>query len=155
MKEKYFKNIILYKSILLILIIIWGGTVQISNAESSDRNNLTDLGGILFSIFSVLYLVTSYQLYNFKVLGKKLFAPLVATFIVLGLQLKQWTQYRLIRIYFIWLFSILFHLYSLLLKALSWEWFTFQVLRKSLQMINEEPISKSNRCSICLPRNFL
>ena len=84
MKEKYFKNIILYKSILLILIIIWGGTVQISNAESSDRNNLTDLGGILFSIFSVLYLITCYQLYNFKVLGKKLFAPLVATFIVLG-----------------------------------------------------------------------
>ena len=82
--EKYFKNIILYKSILLILIIIWGGTVQISNAESSDRNNLTDLGGILFSIFSVLYLITCYQLYNFKVLGKKLFAPLVATFIVLG-----------------------------------------------------------------------
>ena len=84
MKEKYFKNIILYKSILLILIIIWGGTVQISIAESSDRNNLTDLGGILFSIFSVLYLITCYQLYNFKVLGKKLFAPLVATFIVLG-----------------------------------------------------------------------
>ena len=84
MKEKYFKNIILYKSILLILIIIWGGTVQISNAESSDRNNLTDLGGILFSIFSVLYLITCYQLYKFKVLGKKLFAPLVATFIILG-----------------------------------------------------------------------
>ena len=84
MKEKYFKNIILYKSILLILIIIWGGTVQISNAESSDKNNLTDLGGILFSIFSVLYLITCYQLYKFKVLGKKLFAPLVATFIVLG-----------------------------------------------------------------------
>ena len=84
MKEKYFKNIILYKSILLILIIIWGGTVQISSAESSDRNNLTDLGGILFSIFSVLYLITCYQLYNFKVLGKKLFAPLVALFIVLG-----------------------------------------------------------------------
>ena len=84
MKEKYFKNIILYKSILLILIIIWGGTVQISSAESSDRNNLTDLGGILFSIFSVLYLITCYQLYNFKVLGKKLFAPLVAAFIILG-----------------------------------------------------------------------
>ena len=84
MKEKYFKNIILYKSILLILIIIWGGTVQISSAESSERNNLTDLGGILFSIFSVLYLITCYQLYNFKVIGKKLFAPLVAAFIVLG-----------------------------------------------------------------------
>ena len=74
----------MYKSILLILIIIWGGTVQISNAENSDSNNLTDLGGILFSIFSLLYLVTCYQLYNFKVLGKKLFAPLVALFVVLG-----------------------------------------------------------------------
>ena len=84
MKEKYFKNIILYKSILLILIIIWGGTVQISSAESSDRNNLTDLGGILFSIFSVFYLMTCYQLYNFKVVGKKVFAPLVALFVVLG-----------------------------------------------------------------------
>ena len=84
MKEKHFKNIILYKSILLILIIIWGGTVQISSAESSDRNNLTDLGGILFSIFSVLYLMTCYQLYNFKVVGKKVFAPLVALFVVLG-----------------------------------------------------------------------
>ena len=84
MKEKYFKNIILYKSILLILIIIWGGTVQISSAESSERNNLTDLGGILFSIFSVLYLMTCHQLYNFKVVGKKIFAPLVALFVVLG-----------------------------------------------------------------------
>ena len=84
MNKKSFKNIILYKSTLLILIIIWGGTVQISNAESSDRNNLTDLGGILFSIFSVLYLVTCYQLYNFKVVGKKVFAPLTAIFVVLG-----------------------------------------------------------------------
>ena len=84
MSKKYFKNIILCKSFLLILIIIWGGTIQISSAESSDRNNLTDLGGILFSIFSVLYLITCYQLYNFKVLGKKLFAPLVAAFIILG-----------------------------------------------------------------------
>ena len=84
MSKKYFKNIILCKSILLILIIIWGGTVQISNAENIGRNGFTDLGGILFSIFSVLYLITCYQLYNFKVLGKKLFAPLVATFIVLG-----------------------------------------------------------------------
>ena len=84
MKEKYFKNIILYKSILLILIIIWGGTVQISSAESSDRNNLTDLGGILFSIFSVLYLITCYQLYRFKTLGKKLLVSLVLIFIILG-----------------------------------------------------------------------
>ena len=84
MSKKYFKNIILCKSFLLILIIIWGGTVQISNAENIGRNGFTDLGGILFSIFSVLYLMTCYQLYNFKVVGKKVFAPLVALFVVLG-----------------------------------------------------------------------
>ena len=84
MSKKYFKNIILCKSFLLILIIIWGGTVQISNVENIGRNSFTDLGGILFSIFSVLYLMTCYQLYNFKVVGKKIFAPLVALFVVLG-----------------------------------------------------------------------
>ena len=73
MSKKYFKNIILYKSILLILIIIWGGTVQISNAENIGRNSLTDLGGVLFSVFSVLYLMTCYQLYNFKVVSQKYF----------------------------------------------------------------------------------
>ena len=84
MSKKYFKNIILCKSILLILIIIWGGTVQISNAENIGRNSLTDLGGVLFSVFSVLYLMTCYQLYNFKVISKKVLPPLVALFVVLG-----------------------------------------------------------------------
>ena len=84
MSKKYFKNIILCKSFLLILIIIWGGTVQISNAENIGRNSLTDLGGILFSVFSVLYLMTCYQLYNFKIISKKVFPPLVALFVVLG-----------------------------------------------------------------------
>ena len=84
MIERTFKNIILLKVALLILIIIWGGTIQISNSESSIRNNLTDLGGVLFTIFSVLYLITCYQLYKFKTLGKKLLVPLILIFIILG-----------------------------------------------------------------------
>ena len=84
MIESTFKNIILLKVALLILIIIWGGTIQISNSESSVRNNLMDLGGILFTIFSVLYLITCYQLYRFKTLGKKLLVSLVLIFIILG-----------------------------------------------------------------------
>ena len=84
MIESIFKNIILLKVALLILIIIWGGTIQISNSESSIRNNLTDLGGILFTLFSVLYLITCYQLYKFKTLGKKLLVFLVLIFIILG-----------------------------------------------------------------------
>ncbi len=84
MIERTFKNVILVKVTLLILIIIWGGTIQISNSESSIRNNLTDLGGVLFTIFSVLYLITCYQLYKFKTLGKKLLVPLILIFIILG-----------------------------------------------------------------------
>ena len=84
MIESTFKNIILLKVALLILIIIWGGTIQISNSESSIRNNLTDLGGILFTLFSVFYLITCYQLYKFKTLGKKLLVSLVLIFIILG-----------------------------------------------------------------------
>ena len=84
MIESTFKNIIFLKVALLILIIIWGGTIQISNSESSIRNNLTDLGGILFTLFSVLYLITCYQLYKFKTLGKKLLVSLVLIFIILG-----------------------------------------------------------------------
>ena len=84
MIESTFKNIILFKVALLILIIIWGGTIQISNSESSIRNNLTDLGGILFTLLSVLYLITCYQLYKFKTLGKTLLVSLVLIFIILG-----------------------------------------------------------------------
>ena len=84
MIERYFKNIILLKLGFLILITIWGGTIQINNSENSLGNNLTDLGGVLFAVFSALYLVTCYQLYKFKTLGKKLLAPLVLIFIILG-----------------------------------------------------------------------
>ena len=84
MIESYFKNIILLKVVFLFLIIIWGGTIQISNSENSVSNNFTDLGGVLFTMFSALYLVTCYQLYKFKTLGKKLLAPLVLIFIILG-----------------------------------------------------------------------
>ena len=84
MIESTFKNIILLKVGLLILIIIWGGTIQLSNSASSVRNNLTDLGGILFTLYSVLYLITCYQLYKFKTLGKKLLVSLVLIFIILG-----------------------------------------------------------------------
>ena len=82
--KSYFKRIIIYKSLMLVLIIIWGGMVQISNTSSSDRNDLTELGGLLFTAFSVVYFFVSYQLYKFKPLGKKLFTPLAILFIVLG-----------------------------------------------------------------------
>ena len=82
--ESHFKHIIVYKSLMLVLIIIWGGMVQTSNANNNEGNNLTDLGGLLFTAFSIAYFFVSYQLYKFKPLAKRLFTPLVLLFIVLG-----------------------------------------------------------------------
>ena len=83
-QDDIFKRLIGYKALLLFLIIIWAGTVQISNADTPDSNNLTDLGGLFFLIFSVFYFYVCYQLYSFKSLGKRLFVPLVLLFIFLG-----------------------------------------------------------------------
>ena len=83
-QDDIFKRLIGYKALMLVLIIIWGGTVQMSNADNLDSNNLTDLGGLLFFMFSVVYFYMCYQLYFFKTLGKRLFVPLVLLFIFLG-----------------------------------------------------------------------
>ena len=82
--EKYFKNIIFYKTLLLVLIIFWGGSVEMSNESNPDTNLLTDVGGLFFAIFSLVYFVVSYQLYKFKLTGKRLYMPMVLLFILLG-----------------------------------------------------------------------
>ena len=84
LQDDIFKILIVYKALMLVLIIIWGGSVQMNNADNPDSNNLTDLGGLLFFIFSVVYFYVCYQLYSFKSPGKRLFVPLVLLFIFLG-----------------------------------------------------------------------
>ena len=83
-QDDIFKRLIVYKVLMLFLIIIWGGSVQMSNVDNSDSNNLTDLGGVFFFTFSVVYFIVCYQLYSFKPIGKRLFMPLVLLFIILG-----------------------------------------------------------------------
>ena len=83
-QDDIFKRLIVYKVLMFVLIIIWGGSVQMSNVDNSDSNNLTDLGGVFFFTFSVVYFIVCYQLYSFKPVGKRLFMPLVLLFIILG-----------------------------------------------------------------------
>ena len=83
-QDDIFKRLIVYKVLMLVLIIIWGGSVQMSNVDNSDSNNLTDQGGVFFFTFSVVYFIVCYQLYSFKPVGKRLFMPLVLLFIILG-----------------------------------------------------------------------
>ena len=84
MQETYFKQLIIFKIVLFVLIIIWGGTVQMNNANNSEVNNFSTIRNLLFALFSLSYFFASYKIYKFKNVGKKLFIPLVLTFIVLG-----------------------------------------------------------------------
>ena len=82
--ELTFVRLVFVKTFLLLLIIVWGGYVQYYSSPRATANSTTDIGGILFSLFSIVYLYTTYCLYRFKYLGKLLFLPLVLTFIMLG-----------------------------------------------------------------------
>ena len=84
MQETNFKQLIIFKIVLFVLIIIWGGTVQMNEANNSEVNNLSTIRDLLFALFSFSYFFASYQIYKLKNVGKKLFIPLVLTFIILG-----------------------------------------------------------------------
>ena len=84
MQEIFFKRLILSKIAMFVLIIIWGGSVQISGGSNSEVNDLSIMRDVLFALFSASYFFVSYKLYKFKNIGKKLFMPLVLVFIVLG-----------------------------------------------------------------------
>ncbi len=84
MQETNFKQLIIFKVVLFVLIIIWGGTEQMNEANNSEVNNLSTIRDLLFALFSFTYFFASYQIYKLKNVGKKLFIPLVLTFIILG-----------------------------------------------------------------------
>ena len=84
MRETNFKQLIIFKVVLFVLIIIWGGTEQMNEVNNSEVNNLSTIRDLLFALFSFSYFFASYQIYKLKNVGKKLFIPLVLTFIILG-----------------------------------------------------------------------
>ena len=84
MHETYFKQLIIINVVLFVLIIIWGGTVQMNDGNNSEVNNFSTTRNLLFALFSLSYFFASYKIYKFKNVGKKLFVPLVLTFIILG-----------------------------------------------------------------------
>ena len=84
MQETYFKQLIIINVVLFVLIIIWGGTVQMNDGNNSEVNNFSTTKNLLFALFSFSYFFASYKIYKFKNVGKKLFVPLVLTFIILG-----------------------------------------------------------------------
>ena len=83
--ETAYSQIIILKTIMMALIIVWGAVVQVQNMSNQISTASTDIGGVLFIFFSIIYFITSYLLYQYHHLGKMLFIPLVGTFVILGL----------------------------------------------------------------------
>ena len=82
--ETIYRRMLILKTAMFIIIVSWGAYVQYSSIEKFNDYLFTDFGGPLFSIFTVLYIATSYFLYKFRALGKRLFLPMIIAFIVLG-----------------------------------------------------------------------
>ena len=82
--EKKFKSIIILKTLLFLLIVIWGGSTQLSNEMQNGEDHYVRIGGAVFGIFSFVYLISSYFIYKKNKIGKFLFLLCVFLFVILG-----------------------------------------------------------------------
>ena len=82
--NNFFKNAVLVKSSLFLIIIFWGGYNSMNVGTSSDDKFITDIGNSLFMVFSILYLLNSFFLIKFNHLGRLTYLPLVLLFVLLG-----------------------------------------------------------------------
>ncbi len=79
-----FKKAVLVKSFLFLLIVFWGGYNSTVMNTSGNGRFLTDIGNILFLIFSIIYTCNAFLLIKLKNLGRLTYLPLVLLFVFLG-----------------------------------------------------------------------
>ena len=79
-----FTKAVLAKSLLFLLIVLWGGynSTLVSNKGSTEY--FTDVGNILFLFFSIIYMFNAFFLIKLKNLGRLTYLPLVLLFVFLG-----------------------------------------------------------------------
>ena len=82
--ENSLKKTVLVKSFLFLLIVFWGGYNSAMVNTYSSSENVTDIGNVLFFIFSVCYMLNAFFLIKLKTLGQLTYLPLVTIFIFLG-----------------------------------------------------------------------
>ena len=64
--KKNFYKILIIKTMLFFLIVIWGGYNQIVTSNIDNDFSFLDIGGLGFLIFSIFYLWSCYSLYILK-----------------------------------------------------------------------------------------
>ena len=82
--NSFFKNAVLVKSSLFLIIIFWGGYNSMRVGTSSDSEFVTDIGNSLFIVFSILYLMNAFFLIKFNRIGRLTYLPMVLLFVFLG-----------------------------------------------------------------------
>ena len=82
--KNQFKNAVLVKAILFLMIVCWGGYNATVMSPNGSRAYFTDIGNILFLIFSIIYMLNAFFLIKLKNLGRLTYLPLVLLFVFLG-----------------------------------------------------------------------
>ena len=83
MKNDFIKAV-LVKSLLFLLIVLWGGYNSTLVNTKGSTEYFTDVGNILFLVFSIIYMFNSFFLIKLKNLGRLTYLPLVLLFVFLG-----------------------------------------------------------------------
>ena len=83
MKNDFIKAV-LVKSLLFLLIVLWGGYNSTLVNTKGSTEYFTDVGNILFLVFSIIYMLNSFFLIKLKNLGRLTYLPLVLIFVFLG-----------------------------------------------------------------------
>ena len=79
-----FTKAVLAKSFLFLLIVLWGGYNSTLMSKKGSTEYFTDVGNILFLVFSIIYMFNAFFLIKLKNLGRLPYIPLVLLFVFLG-----------------------------------------------------------------------
>ena len=83
MKNDFIKAVSV-KSLLFLIIVLWGGYNSTAMSKIEGSEYFTDVGNILFLGFSIIYMFNAFFLIKLKNLGRFTYLPLVLFFVFLG-----------------------------------------------------------------------
>ena len=110
-----FKNAVLVKSVLFLVIVCWGGYNTTVMSPNGGRAYFTDVGNILFLIFSIIYLFNAFFLLKLKSLGRLTYLPLILLFVFIGFISELFNPMQIKQDYFyIFIFYIISPLFFIM-----------------------------------------
>ena len=114
MKNAFIKAV-LVKSLLFLLIVLWGGYNSTLVSTKGSTEYFTDIGNILFLIFSIIYLFNAFFLLKLKSLGRLTYLPLILLFVFLGFISELFNPMQIKQDYFyIFIFYIISPLFFIM-----------------------------------------